>query len=402
MTQVATPFPIILSFDVGVIHLSYCLLTKKEFIKEDGSKKIDWHIIDWNNIDLTNRDEQKCQCGAKAKLSNTINGETKYYCKTHAKKVEVIIQPFEDCFKEVNKIKDKKICGYQINSKSESKHCGKTAGYYRMETLDNEDTSKDTECFYCKTHATQIHTNLTKGCQLKNFKIKSSTTLNFDDVKYGLMMELEKRYNLLSADYVVIENQPSFKNPRMKSIASTIYDYYLIRGIIDKSLTKSNISQVKFMSPSNKLKIADEGDTKQLIKAKSTDDTKAYKLTKSLGIKYCLDLTTHLPDWQKHFNSYKKKDDLADSFLQGAYFYTNNVNDGTSEPVSNTRQTKAKNKKTSDKELETISESLNISIESSVDLTQETKMVEVSTSVKDTAKKTAKKSKKVQPNEIEV
>ena len=35
------------------------------------------------------------------------------------------------------------------------------------------------------------------------------------------MMELENKPNLLIADYVVIENQPSFKNPRMKSIATT-------------------------------------------------------------------------------------------------------------------------------------------------------------------------------------
>jgi hypothetical protein len=78
-------------------------------------------------------------------------------------------------------------------------------------------------------------------------------------------MELEKRVNLLGANYVVIENQPSFKNPRMKSIAISLYDYYLIRGIIDKEITKSNIQQVKFMSPSNKLKIASDGDTKEFI-----------------------------------------------------------------------------------------------------------------------------------------
>ncbi len=306
MTQESKKFPVILSFDVGVIHLSYCLLTKKEI-----ANKIDWFIIDWNNIDLTNRDEQKCHCGAKAKLSKTTNGEIKYYCKTHAKKVDVSIIPFEDCFKEIPNCKEKVFCGHETKNKT----CGKSASCYKT----------DTECYYCKTHAKQIYTSETKGSQLKNFKLKSSTTLNFDDVKYGLMMELEKRSNLLSADYVVIENQPSFKNPRMKSIASTIYDYYLIRGIIDKSVTKSNITRVKFMSPSNKLKLADEGDTKQLVKAKNTDDTKAYKLTKSLGIKYCLDLTNHLPDWQKHFNSYKKKDDLADSFLQGAYFYSNNI-----------------------------------------------------------------------------
>ena len=371
MTQLLKTFPIILSFDVGVIHLSYCLLTKKEFIKSDGSTKFDWDIIDWNNIDLTNRDEQKCFCGAKAKLSNTINGDTKYYCKTHGKKVEVNIKPFEECFKEVSKTKDKKLCGHLIHSKSETKLCGKTAGYYRMGSLGQIESDKDIECYYCKTHATQINTNETKGSQLKNFKIKSSTTLNFDDVKYRLMMELETRSNLLSADYVVIENQPAFKNPRMKSIASTLYDYYLIRGIIDKPTTKSNITQVKFMSPSNKLKIADEGDTKQLIKAKSTDDTKAYKLTKSLGIKYCLDLTTHLPDSQKHFNSHKKKDDLADSFLQGAYFYSNNIEDVL----------KPKTRKNEP-------EKLQVSIETSVDLTKETK--------------TKKPTKKSQPKEFDV
>jgi len=300
-------YPVILSFDVGVIHLSYCLLTKKHFTKLDGTQYVDWCILDWNNIDLTNRDEQKCSCGAKASLTQTVNGEIKYYCKTHGKKVDTEVEPFESCFIACAKSYDK-TCNYQIGG---TNPCGKSGSYLNKE-----------QC-YCTTHAKQKYKSEIKQVELKPFKLKSSTTLNFDDVKYSLMMELEKRTGLLSADYVVIENQPSFKNPRMKSIASTLYDYYLIRGIIDKSVTKSNITQVKFMSPSNKLKLASEGDTKQLVKAKSTDDTKAYKLTKSLGIKYCLELIAHLPDWIKHFNSFKKRDDLADSFLQGAYFYTN-------------------------------------------------------------------------------
>jgi len=293
---------LILSFDVGVIHLSYCLMTKKLFTKADGTKYMDWHIIDWNNIDLTDRDEMKCSCGKKASLTNTVNGVTNYYCKPHAKKIEIISKPFEEQF-TINDIKADCIT------------CGKSAKY------------KDATNNYCTTHAKALYKTTTKSNDLKSFKLKSSRTLNFDDVKYSLMMVLESKPNLLAADYVVIENQPSFKNPRMKSIASTIYDYYLIRGIIDKTVTKSNITQVKFMSPSNKLKLANEGDTKQLIKVKKESveegkDTKAYKLTKSLGIKYCGDMIAHLPDWTKHFNSFKKKDDMADSFLQGAYFYT--------------------------------------------------------------------------------
>ena len=308
-------FPIILSFDVGVIHLAYCLMTKKEFIKPDGTKIVDWYILDWNNIDLTNRDEQKCHCGAKAKLSNMTDGEVKYYCKNHGKKIIIPTLEFDQWAKTGTK-SDSNKCEYPQKTK-ENNLCGKSASFYRMQ--------KDTPYWMCGTHAKQIYKSETKASQLKSFKVASSTALNFDDVKYGLLMELEKRPNLLKANYVVIENQPSFKNPRMKSIATTLYDYYLIRGVLDKLITNSDITQVKFMSPSNKLKLANDGDTKQLIKAKSTDDTAAYKLTKSLGIKYCLELTSHLETSQTHFNSHKKKDDLADAFLQGAYFYTNNI-----------------------------------------------------------------------------
>ncbi len=311
MTDNIVKYPLILSFDVGVIHLSYCLLTKKDYIKPDGSTSTNWFIIDWNNIDLTNRQDEKCHCGAKASLIQTYNGEQKYYCRTHGKKVNCEIDSFDNIYEKCNK---EKICGctYKSQSKNQEKICGKSGTLLNIKTNQN----------YCTTHAKQLYKSDCNNIKLKPFKTKSSTTLNFDDVKYSLVMELEKRKLLLNADYVVIENQPSMKNPRMKSIASTLYDYYLIRGIIDKQTTKSNIEHVKFMSPSNKLKIASEGDTKELVKAKKTDETQAYKLTKSLGIKYCLDLTSHLPRWTEHFNSFKKKDDLADSFLQGAYFYT--------------------------------------------------------------------------------
>lgn len=294
-------YPLILSFDVGIIHLSYCLLTKKEFIKPDGTKYYNWFIVDWNNIDMTNRDEQKCECGLKASLTTTTNGIIKYFCKKHGKKINVVNKPYEELFTGIN---DKNCI-----------ICNKKAKFIQLSTND----------FLCTVHSKQKYKNIIKESQVKNFKIKSSKTLNFDDTKYKLMMLLESKPNLLLADYVVIENQPSFKNPRMKSIASTLYDYYLIRGIIDKHITNSNIKIVKFMSPSNKLKLANDGDTKQLIKVKKeSNETTSYKLTKSLGIKYCLELINHLPTWVNHFNSFKKKDDLADSFLQGAYFITNN------------------------------------------------------------------------------
>jgi len=290
--------PIILSFDVGVINLSYCLLTKNE----NGL-----NIIEWNNIDLTGRNECKCDCGIKASYCNVVDNCTKYYCKVHSKKVDTKILNFEEYYKN-NDNKNLKCC-YNNNDKS----CDKISYLY----LDDK--------YYCRCHAKQLYKKYIKDLEMKIIKIKKSTTLNFDTIKYDLMLELDKRNHLLQADYVVIENQPSFKNPRMKSIASTLYDYYLLRGIIDKHITKSNIKYVKFMSPSNKLKLANENDIKTLVKIKNTNDAKSYKMTKALGIKYCLEMISHLPTWVDHFNNHKKKDDLADSFLQGVYYYTKNI-----------------------------------------------------------------------------
>ena len=149
-------------------------------------------------------------------------------------------------------------------------------------------------------------------------KIKYETD-NYNDIIYKLMQELENKPSLLNCEYVVIENQPSFKNPKMKSIATSIYNYYLLRGIFDKDKTKSNIKEVKFLAPSNKLKLINDIDSIKLSECKNS--TKSYKITKQLGIKYCLENIKCSQEWTIFFNNNKKKDDLADSFLQGIYFY---------------------------------------------------------------------------------
>ena len=46
-----------------------------------------------------------------------------------------------------------------------------------------------------------------------------------------------------------------------------------------------------------------------------------YKLNKTLSVKYCFELITHLDNWTNYLKNNKKKDDLADSFLQGIYYY---------------------------------------------------------------------------------
>jgi hypothetical protein len=293
----------ILSFDIGLINLSYCILTKDKFINDQNEEFISWSIIEWNNIDLTNRVNEICSiCGKKASLSNIDNNIINYYCKIHSHNVSNIENEFSTCFTKCNY---NKICIYK--NKCNNK------GLYK----NNNDE------YYCCMHAKQIHKLNNKNRKLIEFKKSGIATVNFDDIKYKIIKELDKRNHFLNVNYVIIENQPSMKNPRMKSIASTIYDYYLIRGIIDKNINNSNIKQVKFISPSNKLKLINEEDNKELREL-NHNAQKTYKLTKELSIKYCSNLIKHLPNMLDYFNSNKKKDDLSDSFLQAVYFYIKN------------------------------------------------------------------------------
>jgi len=293
----------ILSFDVGIIHLAYCLLSKKE----DTNGKLSWEITDWAIIDLADRESHKCNdCGKTASLTQ----KNKYYCKVHSKKLMTVPFAFEDYFKPLEK-KQINGCTFVHNEIK----CDKNCTY-----LDISNNS------FCGTHAKKSYQNLIMEMKLLKIKKTTVASLDFDETRLKLVMELEKRKHLLEANVVVIENQPSFKNPRMKSISGIIYDYYMIRGLVDKAVTKSTITKVKFMSPSNKIKLATDGETQQIVKLKAdSESSKAYKLTKSLAVKYTQEMVKHLPYWLNDFNSHKKKDDLADAFLQGAYYFEMNI-----------------------------------------------------------------------------
>ena len=117
---------------------------------------------------------------------------------------------------------------------------------------------------------------------------------------------------------VLIENQPSLKNPKMKTMSAILYSYFIMRGIIDN---KNSIEEVRFISPSNKLKVNSKVTNSLLEKEqkKSDNDDKnkknVYKLTKSLGIKYCKALICEKDT--NILDNFKKKDDMCDAFLQG-------------------------------------------------------------------------------------
>ena len=283
----------ILSWDVGIINLAFCLIDYDTTTKK-------FKIIDWDVINLTERDKMKCfKCNANPSFYQ-VHGNI-YSCKHHNKLVDVTPPLFETLYLDDTS----STCCYMGKNKCDKKSKFKSSD------------------FYCNTHAKSTYKNIVSTYKLGRYKKENIAQHSMDDFRFKLFKALEERQNLLNCDIVVVENQPSFKNPRMKTISGCVYDYYVIRGIFDKNVTKSTITGVHFMSPSNKLKLADNGDTKELVKLKG-DDSKTYKLTKQLGIKYCNEMISSFPEWVLCFNSHKKKDDMADCFLQGMYAAMNN------------------------------------------------------------------------------
>ena len=191
-----------------------------------------------------------------------------------------------------------------------------------------------------------------------NDKMKKNKTELFENIP----IKLQEINELLNVDYVVIENQPSLKNPQMKSIQMILYSYFIILGKAVNFGEFKNIKNIDFCSASNKLKVYDgpkivfqekvkkppklkkgeiappipepvvqenivkdeEGDeivNTDVVEVSKKKATLKYADKKKLAIshaQYYVDNT--FTTYKDFFSSHKKKDDLADSLLQGLYY----------------------------------------------------------------------------------
>lgn len=148
-----------------------------------------------------------------------------------------------------------------------------------------------------------------------NELMKKDRNLIFENIP----RKLNEIPELLNVDIVVIENQPSLKNPQMKSIQMILYSYFLILGkVIGSENTTSYIEKIEFCSASNKLKVYD-GPTITLSNKKNSDKL-TYSEKKKLAIEHAKYYLEKNIDYKIFFNENQKKDDLSDSLLQGLYY----------------------------------------------------------------------------------
>lgn len=118
------------------------------------------------------------------------------------------------------------------------------------------------------------------------------------------IQELDTLPHLLEADIVLLEKQPSF-NPKMRTMSTALYVYFTLRIQHEQN----RLIKILFYAAKYKLKCCDF-NIEHKTKSK-------YRQNKNLGIEHTRHLLVSHKDF---FEIHKKKDDLADCFLQAVSY----------------------------------------------------------------------------------
>ena len=155
--------------------------------------------------------------------------------------------------------------------------------------------------FYCGIHKKENTTLIKKKKAEKENMVTLGKNMKnvFDEIMYDVS----------GIEIVLIENQISPIANRMKTLQGMIMQYFIMNGL----------EKIEMISSQNKLKIYDD----YVNEAKGTiPKGNSYNVRKKIGIM----LTDHIlsvnKNWETCRNMFvgKKKDDLADAFLQGLYY----------------------------------------------------------------------------------
>lgn len=264
----------VLSIDVGIKNLAYCLFNIQN--------KAVYEITDWNIVNLCG-DDPTCQhhlktkahpCGKRA----TFTKDDKFYCKIHAK--------------------SHKIYNIKTHEFLESR-LKKLNLYNLIKFADNHNIEHPKQC--TKTVMLEYISNHISDNFFENITPTNAKTCDLITLGKNLRDKLDHLLEGYTIDVILIENQISPLASRMKTLQGMIAQYFIMKSI----------STIHFISASNKLKL--------FIGGKKT----SYKERKKLGIDICTDILVkheQFQVWQPILNTKKKLDDFADAFLQGLYY----------------------------------------------------------------------------------
>ena len=274
----------ILSIDVGIKNLGLCIL--------ETTTNYNFIIRYWDVINLFNDKKLVCEFNIKNKKDyHQCSKEAKYhknnhfYCKTHAAKSD-----FKLPTSDLNKYKRLNLDGLKnIINEYEITFSGVSNKTNLIKHIENF-----------------IEKNVFEP--VSNMKCNEYSLI---DIGIAIRENLDKLETFIFSDidYILIENQISPIANRMNCIQGMLAQYFIMK----------KMDNIKFISATNKLK--------PFIGNKKTK----YGERKKLGVEITQKLLLQNADNNinkdkiiEMFNKHKKKDDLADSFLQGIWYLLDN------------------------------------------------------------------------------
>jgi hypothetical protein len=303
----------LISFDIGIKNMAFCLFDMSS--SPPAIQK--WDVL--NLMDAVENTQPLCTChlkgkptkkGAIASSPKVCNKNAKYekkgqyYCEKHASEhPEFIIPKKEHSPPALRKMKNDELLVISDNYFIFRKN---TAGG----TLDAFCQPKGGEPEQIPTTKKGLLEKVLTFFEEKCFRVlqapKKKTANETDLISIGRNMTrlLDEMHEITdgSITHVILENQISTIANRMKTIQGMLAQYFIMRGRPD--------IVIEFVSSSNKLK--------DFVAEKNT----TYKQHKKDGITICSRFLENNSNWTQWASVLQttKRDDLADSFLQGIWY----------------------------------------------------------------------------------
>ena len=335
-------------WDIGIKNLAHCLIKKlptgqnitgmPNIITISGNHyqipAATWDVIDFSKgagdkvnergeMMLIQRPQVLCKCDTgKMKNGTTLCNKSASYCNVDRNADGVYHGYCANHFKKAN-LDLAQVVLTKIGSctcfapglKDATKRCGAKAWYLERNHLYKG---------YCKKHynlftsAKHSPTPRQEDEFYKVIKSKSVTSLDLTLLAESLYKELDGKPELTHVSQILLENQPVFKNPTMKTIQSLLYGYFILKGrMIPDSVNKT----IQCYFAANKLdlvKFVDEAN-REIMKTALKQSKDQYAKNKALAIllvNYYLDnCSTNAAELKSKFAACPKKDDMADSLL---------------------------------------------------------------------------------------
>ena len=284
----------LISFDVGIKNMAYCIFDISD------SSTIHPIILDLGILNLCESPQNTsyiCQqsikqkknssptkiCGRKAKYCKNQDETNIYCCETHAKTYSQWYLPKKEHtptflkkqpVEKIKQLRELLIPDFPEKAKK-------------------QDIIQALDTYYQSKSWTKIEQKKTNAGLVDLITIGRS-----------LYKKLEETPIFSTVTHVIIENQISPIANRMKTI----------QGMLAQHFISKKTEYIEFVSSSNKLKEFED----------VSEGRTQYQKNKKDGVFYCSQILNTLDDdrWKGFFSQYpSKKDDLADCFLQGIWWW---------------------------------------------------------------------------------